>query len=119
MANPIKGQVAFKTKAGPRKAALTFNTIIELEDATGKDVQTLLQEVNAASLRATRGFLWAGLLAFEPDLTLQEAGDVADELGPRLGEVMRDLFARCGFLGGDAAPEKPQGAVETLLPEPE
>lgn len=55
-----------------------FNAFAALEEATGKNIEDLLEEFSGGSFRTLRLFFWAGLLHERPDLTILEAGKMID-----------------------------------------
>lgn len=78
MANPHRGEVAFK--AGDKAYTLTYtiNAVCELEAALGKGVSEIVSDMSRVS--TVRAVLWAGL-RHHHKVTLEEAGDIMHAAG--------------------------------------
>lgn len=80
----------------PRKLRYGMNQLIQLEETLGVSVS----ELNKVSmgLKELRVFLWAGLSWEDPDLTLEKAGELADEaedityVAEKIGEALAASF---------------------------
>jgi hypothetical protein len=59
-----------------RKLRFTFNAFCELEEVMDRPL-TELQ--NGFKMKDLRALLWAGLLHEEPEMTIEQAGDLIDE----------------------------------------
>ena len=84
----------------PRRLVYDFNALSALEDQIGKSA---LEEATWAALSAKdiRAFVWAGLLADDPEITLVEVGamlDVSnlDYLGDKLSEAFGEALKKPG-----------------------
>ncbi|AHE55536.1 hypothetical protein [Sphingomonas sanxanigenens] len=71
MANPLKGEATLKIGEGDDAEELTIvidiNALIEAEDASGLDLDQLLDGLQRGrSLKVQRALLWAGLQAKHP-----------------------------------------------------
>lgn len=80
----------------PRRLRYGMNQLIQLEEALGVPVSELTQV--RMGLKELRLFLWAGLSWEDPDLTLEKAGELADEaedlteLAEKIGEALAASF---------------------------
>ena len=81
----MRGGVTFDALGKPREFKFTTNAICRLEERAGKSLQDVLADTAEGGRRtvAFRLLLWAGL----GDLTLDDAGDIIDDIG--LAEVDR------------------------------
>lgn len=80
----------------PRRLRYGMNQLIQLEEALGVPVSELTQV--RMGLKELRLFLWVGLSWEDPDLTLEKAGELADEaedlteLAEKIGEALAASF---------------------------
>lgn len=81
----MRGGVTFDALGKPREFKFTTNAICRLEERAGKSLQEVLADTAEGGRRmvAFRLLMWAGL----GDLTLDDAGDIMDDIG--LAEVDR------------------------------
>jgi hypothetical protein len=81
----MRGGVTFDALGKPREFRLTTNAICRLEERAGKSLQDVLADTaeGGRQMLAFRLLMWAGL----GDLTLDDAGDIMDDIG--LAEVDR------------------------------
>lgn len=81
----MRGGVTFDALGKPREFKFTTNAICRLEERAGKSLQDVLADTAEGGRRmvAFRLLMWAGL----GDLTLDDAGDIMDDIG--LAEVDR------------------------------
>ena len=79
----------------------TINSLCAVEDRAGMSIDQLLDR----QFSATRLLLWGGLIEFQPELTLQETGEL---IGAAIaqGESLSDIVDLCaeglrdaGFFG--------------------
>lgn len=77
---------------------LTMNTVVALETVAGKTLGAVLRGLHDKDLnfRDLRALMWAALSSSDPDITIEEAGEFFDMLGPdaaltTLSEVV-DLY---------------------------
>ena len=107
MANPLRGEV--ELKAGEKTYVLryTTNALVELEERTGRSVMDI---ANRPSFKDARALVWAGLIHANPDLTLEQAGEIMDAAGfteaiQAASQALRKAFGRAveGNLGDRAA----------------
>lgn len=106
MANPVKGEVAFDVEGRAYKLVLDFNALCEVEEVLGAGGMDL------ARPKAIRAIFWASMLRFQPDVTVQEAGDLIGLMGlEKAGTVVAEAMNRSGLAGGDGeAPANPPKA---------
>jgi hypothetical protein len=83
----MRGGVTFDALGKPREFKFTTNAICRLEERAGKSLQEVLADTAGGKDQkrtvAFRLLMWAGL----GDLTLDDAGDIMDDIG--LAEVDR------------------------------
>ncbi|MBD1372497.1 hypothetical protein IC620_09020 [Hazenella sp. IB182357] len=94
MANKQRGFVDIQLDK-QRRLKFTMNALSELEDVMGKPVT----ELGNVGMKELRALLWAGLIHQNPDLTLQEAGDLMDlenieYIGEKVAEAMNLAFPK-------------------------
>lgn len=90
-----------------RNLKYTVNSLIGLEEATGKPVMNLMDN-NEISFTLLRQLLYFGLKWEDKELTLEKTGDVLDAAMENMG--MADIANAIGkaiqlSLGGTAAPK--------------
>ena len=92
MANPLRGEAAFKAGESDFTLVFNINTFCALEDETGLGVSDLIDQVQAKpSFKLLRSIFCAGLQARHPDTTIAEAGEIMSDAGL---DVMRDALSR-------------------------
>ena len=79
MANPARGEVAFRVADTDYNLKYSTNAICELEDYLDKGLNTIV--ANMERLTTVRALLWAGMRAHHPEVTLKQAGDMIDRVG--------------------------------------
>ncbi|MBN8959078.1 MAG: gene transfer agent family protein [Rhizobiales bacterium] len=109
MANPHRGEVAFK--AGERELKLSFsaNAMCELEDALDMGIPEVGQLMQAGRLRVkhARALFWAALRDHHSDIDMIGAGKLMTEAG-----IQKSMDAVAGALAAalpDAEEEKKGG----------
>lgn len=115
MANPSRGQVPLI--AGDKEYRISYgvNALCELEDAFGKSVQKIVDEDLSddknVRMSSVRKVIWAGLIDSEPDITVIEAGNIADLATiPVCMEAISKAFALAfPEAKGPKNPRKPRG----------
>ena len=98
MANPHRGEVTLDTSERTYKLSFSVNALCELEDALGKSVREVVDELNATSdgparisMKTLRVLIWAALIDHQPELTLTEAGKVT--LNADVNSIMEKVGA--------------------------
>lgn len=81
----------------PRRLRVTFNVLADLEEAlpglNGLDLGAVADVIHSSSVRHRRAVLWAMLHAEQPDLTLDQAGDLLNfHNSGQLADAMIDAF---------------------------
>lgn len=84
----------------PRRLRYTMNALISMEEALGKPIGQLISDYNTGTIgfKDMRIIIWAGLLHENPDLTLEQVGDMIDEAESlkyvmlKAGEALRTTF---------------------------
>lgn len=112
MANPVKGEVPFEVEGKAYKLVLDFNALCEVEDVLGAGGMDL------ARPKAIRAIFWASMLRYQPNVTVQEAGDLIGALGlEEAGRIVAEAMNCSGLAGGDgeaaANPQKASRAAST------
>jgi hypothetical protein len=77
VANPIKGEVDLPFEGVTLKFRLGLNELAELEKATGKNLQDV---VNSGSLWMTREVLYIGTRRYHPEVTREDLGDLLGQI---------------------------------------
>lgn len=95
MGNSVKGDVEFEV--GGKKYSLRFSTNVmcQLEELTGKGFITLTNELmdpGKMTMKNIRLVLWAALR--QPDLTVEQVGDLMDEVGEELPALLQKAYER-------------------------
>lgn len=84
MANNFRGEV---TLDNGMVMVFNFNAMIEFEDITGKDLTKGFDFANM-TLRDTRAFYYVCLKVKQPEITVEEAGDIFGEYPDALLKVI-------------------------------
>lgn len=79
MANPARGEVAFKVADAEYTLKFSTNAICELEERLDKGLNVIV--ANMERLTTVRALLWAGLRARHPEVSIQQAGEMIDRIG--------------------------------------
>jgi len=92
MANPLRGEAAFKAGAADYTLVFDINTFCALEDETGLGVSELIDQVQSKpSFKLLRSIFCAGLQTHHPRTTIAEAGEIMSDAGL---DTMRDALSR-------------------------
>lgn len=110
MANPLKGEVDLVAGETTYTLRMSMNSIAQLEQALDKsvnEISALLSDAGNVRIWLWRATLWAALQANHKGTTLEQAGDIAGEVGlatvlEKVGEAMT-----LAFPSGDAEAGKP------------
>lgn len=100
MSNPLRGQVELVADGRTYTLRLGINQIVELEtklDRSINEIVGLLNDMRRVRLGTLRAVLWASLLESEPDITLEQAGEIigdvgTDVIGTKIGEALAAAF---------------------------
>lgn len=103
MANPAKGEVAFKVADAEYTLKFSTNAICEMEEAVSKGLNSILQ--NMERLSYVRALLWAALRAKHPDISLAATGEIIDRAG------MKSTTDAVGKAIAIYLPKPPEGDV--------
>lgn len=83
MANPLKGEIDFPHGADTYTLCFTSNALVEVEQVSGQAIHAVLvdwqQDIAFAPLR---NLFWGALRKHHPKMSLFDAGDLLDEIGP-------------------------------------
>lgn len=104
MANPLRGEVAMTAGDATYKLCFSVNAICALEGLLDKSVNEIiesLQDKKKVRLQTVRALVWAALSGNHPEITLKEAGSIAQ------------------IAGTAAAMEKVTEAIALAFPAPE
>lgn len=93
MANPHRGEVELVVGENTFKLRLSINAIVEVERTLNMTIAQVSQQMSLMSVTVVRGLLWGALRQHHPKMTLNDVGDLIDEIGLTpviglLGEVM-------------------------------
>lgn len=107
----------------PRRLRLTFNALVDLEQVTGIDGLDFTQVANLLdSKRAEhrRALLWALLRTEDPELTLEQAGDLLrmDQTGAIQGSMLEAFMQAIVPDGAAAEPESEPGEAPAVSASP-
>jgi hypothetical protein len=103
MSNAHKGEVSFKVQDAEYTLVMSWNAMCELEAETEKSLPTVLKDLQRAT--TVRALLWALLRTKHPDITLTQAGNIIDQVGPvKTTEVIMRAI-------GAAQPKTPKGGT--------
>ncbi|BBD01838.1 hypothetical protein [Sphingobium sp. YG1] len=92
MANPLRGEAAFKAGGASFTLVFDINTFCELEEETGLGVAELVEKIQEQpSFTLLRSIFCAGLQAHHPKTSIKEAGEIMSDAGL---DVMKDALAR-------------------------
>lgn len=80
MANTVRGESTVRIDGQDYTFRFSINAICELEELTGLPVTMVIGEVERGYIKAMRAIIWAGLRARHSDVTLDQAGDLAEAL---------------------------------------
>lgn len=100
MVNAVRGEAELPNG---RILRFTFNALCDLEAKIGKPVSAL--DWDALSMSDLRALLWAGMKSADPAITVEQAGDVVQEVG--LAPTMAALGA--AFSAAFPAPGASEG----------
>lgn len=87
MAKKFKGEIELENGM---VMVMDFNTLIDFEDQTGKNAFEEIEKMDegSVSLSLLRQFYFACLKRHQPNLTIDEAGDVLSDYPEALGQVL-------------------------------
>lgn len=82
MANPFRQEHKIIGESG-RTYSLKYsmNAVVELEEALRMPISQFTQLAHNFGVREARALLWAGLLHKQKDLTIEQAGDILEDIG--------------------------------------
>lgn len=82
MANGVKGEVGFAVDGANYVLRFGVNTLIELEDDLGQEVDEIIAVIKSGpGLKVWRKLFWFGLHERHPDVTEAAAGALMDDCG--------------------------------------
>lgn len=118
MTNPIKGEVSLKGPNGETFVLVFgFESLVLVEDKRGKAFGDVVEELDAGRLGALGALFWAGLRKHHPQISFEEAGQIAlaidsEELQAKIVEAITLAFPRKQEVGASAPrpPEAEQAA---------
>lgn len=110
--NPIKGEVELELKDG-RKFVLVgdFQSRVVAEEAYGKPYRFIVRDAAAEYLGAVRALLYGLMKRHQPDLTLEDVGELIDTSGAELMEAAEKAM--------DQATPKSEGKEGANPPKPQ
>lgn len=112
MANKVKGERVLK--AGGKEYIIYFdmNALAELEDHLGMtvvQVSEMMQDSKNLGIKFMRSLLWAGLLARQEGLTVEDAGRIMSEAESFAHVVQLTAEAFAAVFAGDVEAAKKKG----------
>lgn len=111
MANKQRGELQIVVGEKTYVMRLTTNCACQMESASGRPFDQVIAGSLRGSLSDLRLFLWASLLSRQPEMTLEQVGDVIDEIGPKaLKQQLDDLVALNSAEMSKAGSENPPEA---------
>ena len=86
------------SQIGEYKLAFDFNALCLAEKEVGP-LGNVIGEMSAVSLTVVRALFWAGLQKHHPEVSLTDAGDIAQELGfgpvgEAVGKGIKSAFSK-------------------------
>lgn len=97
MANKIKGEVSLTGPEGETYTmAFGFETLVLVEDRRKMSFGDVVEELDSGRLGALGALLWAGLRKHHPELTFEDAGQLAIACD---GEELRSKVVEAITLG--------------------
>lgn len=103
------GTHEIETSGGRISLALSFNAMCAIEQESKRTFADVLGHMNSGSISDIRLVFWASMRSAKPGVTLDEAGNVIDEIG--FGEVMKaltEVISASGLIEKDAPAKNPK-----------
>lgn len=90
MANQFIGDASFEADGQTYTLRLDFNAMCELEDATGENAMTIIEqyEKGEISARSLRALFWAMMREHHPEATLKDAGRLLSQAPDAIGSAL-------------------------------
>ena len=115
MANLLRGEKNFEVDGTTYRLKYDWNAAALVEELLpGVTIGDVLMQVtrNRISARQLRAIVWAGLQAYQPDVTVLDAGRIIDKLGRRpacklMGVALRYYFPELESEDDPEDPPKP------------
>ncbi|MFS0736932.1 hypothetical protein ABC347_07770 [Sphingomonas sp. 1P06PA] len=116
MGNPFRGAIDIEADGQRYTLTLDFNTFVEIEEATGLDMQALGPALSdSPSAKLVQTVFWATLLDQHPDVTPRDAGRLISAIGlDGFGDAFNRLFAAVMPKADTARPPKARKPAATL-----
>jgi hypothetical protein len=84
MANPARGEITFEAQGKTWTLVYTVNAICDLEEQTGQSIAELGAMLSGAKpMTGMRALFWGGLRKHHPEVTLEGAGDLVQDIGSK------------------------------------
>jgi len=119
MTNPVKGEVEFKVEGVTYTLVMTFNGLIDVQNALAVNgvkpkIERVMQLVAEQDMEAFRAVFWGTLRRHHPGISLEAAGDLTSDAGglPAL-DAMLAAVSR-----GSAPDPRDVQAVEVAMGRP-
>jgi len=113
MSNVVTGLIEVEVSDGRTiKLLFDFNTFVDAEEATGLDVNELVEGLKNRTLsaRRQRAFFWCALREHQPEMTEREAGRLLVELADGLQKAMEAALPEAEEAGEEAGAHPPRPA---------
>lgn len=123
MTNKLRGEVALSVGSGDtaKTYILRFsaNALCDLEEITGKSIMNIMADVKdpeKMSMTTVRAMIYAGLKEHHPKITLQDAGNIVQDL-TMLGAYLKVAeAAKAAFPDVEEDPPQPVGPLKEPPP---
>ena len=103
MANKVRGQIKADFNGQPIGLILTTNALCSLEEADGRPINDILEEIGTNPRMGTvRRMFWAMMLQGRPEATIADAGALIDGLAGQHTQIISDAVS-------SAFPDAPKG----------
>lgn len=113
MANRHRGQAGIEVDGKVYLLVFDINSLCEVEYILDQSTEAILRSlVRSPPFHVVRALLWGGLRTHHPEVDLQGAGRIMEQIGgvgPSLdavGEAMKSSFPDAEVADGEASPRK-------------
>jgi hypothetical protein len=96
LANKNRGEVSFEANEKSYTMRFSANALCELEDVLNMGVNDVAEQMSKPKnlrIKTVRGIFWAGLRDYHPEITIQQAGELIQDITlPRCLELIGKAF---------------------------
>jgi len=115
LANKNKGEVSFEANERSYTMRFSANALCELEDVLNMGVNDVAEQMSKPKnlrIKTVRGIFWAGLRDHHPEITIQKAGDIIQDISlPRCLELIGKAFNLAFQDSTKVRPQQPGSVV--------